>query len=142
MFTYCIEKQKQMIERFNAFATPEMKYHQLIALGKNLPSLDPKDRNKENLVSGCQSIIYLHSALKEGVVHFSAYSEALISAGLAAVLIEVYNGETPETILKCPPDYLETLGLRASLTPSRANGLYNIHLRMKQDALKFLMKKQ
>ena len=72
---------------------------------------------------------------------FEAEADALISAGLAALLTQVYSGETPETILKCPPTYLDEIGISASLTPNRANGLYSIHLRMKQEALKLLMKK-
>lgn len=84
--------------------------------------------------------MYLHSFLRDGKVFFEGESDALISSGLAAILIRTYNGESPETILKCPPDFLEDLGISASLTPNRANGLYSIHLRMKQDALKWLMR--
>lgn len=103
--------------------------------------MDPKNKIPENLVKGCQSTMYLHAELVGNVIHFTADSDALISAGLAAILIQVYSGETPETVLTCPPEYLETLGISASLTPSRANGLYSIHLKMKQEALKLLMKK-
>lgn len=81
--------------------------------------------------------MYLRSFYDNGIIVFEAASDALISAGLAALLIQVYSNETPEAILKCPPTFLESTGLSASLTPSRANGLYSIHLRMKQDALKF-----
>ena len=93
----------------------------------------------ENVVPGCQSVMYLRSYMEGGAVFFEAESEALISSGLAALLVCVYSGELPEAILKCPPDYLEELGIRTSLTPNRTNGLYHIHLRMRQDALKFLV---
>lgn len=83
--------------------------------------------------------MYLRSVKKGDVIQFEAASDALISAGLAAILIMAFSGEAPETILKCPPSYLEELGISASLTPNRANGLYSIHLRMKQDALKHLL---
>ena len=112
----------------------------IIAMGRELPHLSSSEKLPENIVKGCQSTVYLSSNLVEGQVLFGAESDALISSGLAAILIKVYSGEPPETVLKCPPDYLEELGISASLTPGRANGLYSIHLRMKQDALKLYMR--
>ena len=103
--------------------------------------MQPQLKTADNLVKGCQSIMYLHSRMEGDVVMFEAESDALISAGLAMLLLKVYNGEPPEVILKCPPNYLEELGISASLTPNRANGLYSIHLRMKQDALRLMMKR-
>ena len=73
---------------------------------------------------------------------FEAESDALISAGLAALLTQVYSGETPEVILKCPPSYIEELGINSSLTPNRASGLYSMHLQMKQEALKLLVERE
>ena len=83
--------------------------------------------------------MHLLTSKEEGKLYFQAESDALISKGLAALLIAVYSGESPEAILKCPPSYLEEIGITASLTPNRANGLYSIHLRMKQEALKALI---
>ena len=137
MFNSCLEKQNQIKSLFNSCTSEEMKYQKIIELGKKLPLLPLEDRISANVVKGCQSTMHLHSKLIDGKMFFSASSDALISAGLAAILIAVYDGETPETILKCPPNYLEDLGISANLTPNRANGLYSIHLRMKQDALKF-----
>lgn len=139
MYSTCLEKQKQIKSLFDGCVDQEAKYQKIIELGKTLPKIDPAHRTPQNIVPGCQSIMYLHSLLEDGKVYFTIGSDALISAGLAALLTHVYNGETPETILKCPPDYLEELNIGASLTPGRANGLHNIHLRMKQDALKFYL---
>lgn len=139
MFESCLEKQQKVKALFAACQNEELKYQKIIELGKQQPRLKEKDKVPQNFVPGCQSLMYLSSQLKGGQVFFEADSDALISFGLAAILIKVYSGETPETILKCPPTYLEELGIGASLTPSRANGLYSIHLRMKQDALKFYM---
>lgn len=139
MYDSCINKQNQIRSIFNAFPSEDLKYQKIIELGRELSPLPAEDKIPENIVKGCQSIMYLRSRLVNGAVLFNADSDALISAGLAAILIKVYSGETPETILKCPPDYLEDLGISASLTPNRANGLYSIHLRMKQDALKLYM---
>lgn len=141
MFASCIKKQKELAALFSACSSQEEKYKKIIELGKASPPLDKGLKLADNLVHGCQSTVYLHSFLKNGKVFFSAESDALISAGLAAMLIHVYSDELPETILKCPPDYLKETGVSASLTPNRANGLYSIHLRMQQDALKFLVGK-
>ena len=139
MFESCLAKQSEIKDLFSSCANDEAKYAQIIELGKKLPRLPLAHKIKENLVRGCQSTMYLHSYLNDGAVFFEAESDALVSAGLAALLVQVYNGESPEVILKCPPRYLEELGLSSSLTPNRANGLYSIHLRMKQDALKLLV---
>ncbi|MEC7838427.1 MAG: SufE family protein [Chlamydiota bacterium] len=141
MFDSCLKKQQQIKELFSACSNQEEKYEKIIELGKKNTSLSEEYKTKENYVHGCQSTMYLHSLYEGGKVYFEAESDALISSGLAVLLIDVYSGESPETILKCEPNYLEELGVSASLTPSRANGLYSIHLRMKQDALKFLMGK-
>lgn len=139
MFESCLEKQQKMKNLFTACPSEEKKYEKIIEMGRALPPLSVQDKTPENFVKGCQSTMYLKSKLENGKVYFTADSDALISAGLAAILLQVYNGEAPEVILKCPPTYLEDLGISASLTPNRANGLYSIHLRMKQDALKLYM---
>lgn len=141
MFTSCLEKQRQIKDFFLSCSSEEAKYHKIIELGRKQPPLTDTNKTNENLVKGCQSQMYLHSYLEEDKIIFEAGSDALISAGLAALLTQVYSGETPETVIKCPPTYLEELGISASLTPSRANGLYSMHLRMKQDALKLLIEK-
>jgi cysteine desulfuration protein SufE len=142
MFDSCLHKQNQVKALFSLCASEEEKYIKIIELGKTLPLLELHHKIPENVVKGCQSTVYLHTFMKDDLLHFEAESDALISSGLASILIQVYNEESPETILKCPPTYLEELGLSASLTPNRANGLYSIHLRMKQEALKFLMEQE
>lgn len=142
MFTNCIKKQNEIKALFSACPNEMEKYKKIIEMGKNMPKLDIQHKVPENIVKGCQSIMYLYSYLDEGRLYFIADSEALISAGLASILIYVYNGETAETVLTCPPTFLDDLGLSASLTPSRANGLYSVHLRMKQEALKFITQKE
>ena len=139
MYASCIEKQHKMSAVFAECPTEDSKYQKIIELGRKMLPLDAKHKVPENIVKGCQSIMHMRSYLVDNKVYFEAESDALISSGLAAILINVYSGETPEAILKCPPDYLETLGISASLTPNRANGLYSIHLRMKQDALRFII---
>lgn len=139
MFTTCLEKQAQLKKIFDNFKTSDERYLRIMELGKKLPKLDPTFKIEANIVKGCQSTMYMRTYLENGKLFFQADSDALISLGLAALLIYIYSDETPETILKCPPKCLEELGISALLSPSRANGLYSIHLRMKQEALTALM---
>lgn len=139
LFSTCLEKQTAVIALFAACQTAEEKYLKIIALGKEAAPFPEEEKKEENKVRGCQSTVYLHCSSVNGLLYFAIESDALISAGLAALLLAVYNGEDAETILKCPPSFIEELNLNASLSPSRANGLYSIHLRMKQEALKNLL---
>ena len=139
MYDSCLKKQQSIKEIFLALPTEEAKYEKIIEMGRQQKMLDAAYKNNENLVKGCQSQVYLYSQFSEGKVFFEAESDALISSGLAALLTQVYSGEAPETILKCPPTYLDELGVLGSISPNRANGLYSIHLKMKQDALKLLI---
>lgn len=139
MSTTFNDKQKEIVNLFKACSSEDDKYKKIIEFGKTLPLLEEQYKVPENIVKGCQSIMYLRSFFQNDLVYFQASSEALISAGLAALLIYVYSGETPETILTTPPHFLDELGINANLTPSRANGLYSVHLRMKQEALKILV---
>lgn len=135
----CLEKQAEIKKIFEPCDTEEAKYSKIIELGRTLPPLADIYKIPENRITGCQSTMYLHSEMKGETVLFQAESDALISSGLAYLLLYVYSGQTPETLLKCPPHYLEELGIAAALTPNRASGLYSLHLKMKQDALKFLV---
>ncbi len=139
-FESCLAKQAQLKKLFRPLTTSEQKYQQIIELGKSLPSYPEEAKLPDKLVKGCQSLMYLNSSLSaEGKVIFEADSEALISKGLAALLIRIYSDERPEVILTCPPSLLDELGIYASLSPSRSNGLAGLYLRMKQEALKFLI---
>lgn len=138
LFESCLTKQLKIKEIFTHCSTPQMKYEKIIELGRELPTFPNELMTDCRLVSGCQSKMYLHTSFFEGKVIFQCYSEALISAGLAALLIAVYNGESPEAILSCPPHFLEDLGIHGSLSPSRSNGLASLFLRMKVDSIKFL----
>lgn len=138
MYESCLRKQEEMKKLFANCRDAEEKYERIIELGRKQGKLDQQFKVPHNRVEGCQSIMYLHARLSDGFMLFEAESEALISQGLATLLTTVYNGETPEVVLKCPPTYLEELDIASSLTPNRANGLYSLHLRMKQESLKAL----
>ena len=125
---------------FQDCKTAEQKYQKIIELGRSLPEMPLELKTEENIVKGCQSIVYLHSELIDGKMFYQASSDALISSGLAALLIQTYNGESPETVLQCKPTFLEDLHIYASLSPGRSNGLASMYLRMQQCALKYLVR--
>ncbi len=133
------DKTQEIVDSFSSFETPEETYAYIIELGKRQVKLSVDEKVQEHLVRGCQTQLYLIAQIEDKRIYFKAYADALISSGLAQLLIWFYNGRTPEEVLKTPPTFLEELKIPASLSPSRANGLYNIHLRMKQEALKELI---
>jgi cysteine desulfuration protein SufE len=139
LFDSCLTKQRRVIELFSGCLNSQMKYEKIIDLGRQLPPYPVDLKTADRLVKGCQSQMYLNAVLSNGKVHFTAYSEALISLGLAALLLAVYNDEPPEAVLSCPPSFLEKLGIHDSLSPSRSNGLDSFFLRMKKEALNFLV---
>lgn len=132
------KKQEQLKKLFSSYTSPTEKYQKIIALGKELPTLDPIHKTPENLVHGCQSRLYLYAQIKDGLMTFQADSDALISKGLAALLIKIYNDESPETVLTSPPTVLQEIGILESISPTRSHGLQNLYLKMKQVALYFL----
>jgi len=132
-----IEEKIASLVKLFANLTLDQKYEKIIELGKNAPPM--KDKTKELLVAGCQSQTYLYTCSEDDWVHFTGTSDALISAGLIQLLIQVYSGERPETILQHQPDYLKELDIYANLSPTRSNGLASMHLRMKQDTLALLI---
>jgi cysteine desulfuration protein SufE len=137
-FQECLRKQTAIKELFSNCSTAEQRYEKIIKLGQELGKIEEVDLSPEFLVRGCQSRLYLYSEFREGKVYFQAESDALISAGLAMILLKVYSDESPETILKCHPAYLEALGIPGSLTPGRAIGLSSLHRTMQQHAIRHL----
>lgn len=138
MFESCLEKQEKIKALFAGIDTDKARYEKIIELGRLLPKLDPSQKTEANLVKGCQSRMYLSVQKEQDKLIFHGESDAQISAGLAYLMIAAYSGETAETILKCPPSFLVDLKIAQSLSPNRANGLYSLHMKMKQEALKSL----
>lgn len=132
-------KIETLKQDFAACANQEAVYHRIMDWGRELPPFEKAWKKGSNLVLGCQSLLYLHTECNQNQMHYFAASDALISAGLAALLIFVYNNEFPEIILKTSPKFLEDMGIPASLTPTRANGLASLYLKMKQEAVRHLI---
>lgn len=129
------EKIHFIKRKFQEIQEPIDKYNFLIDFGKKLPLIEQKFKTEENLVKGCQSQLFIHAEKKGDKIFFSAASDALISAGLAALLTFVYSGEEAETIFSKPPVFLTELGIYASLSPNRSQGLAHIYLKMKMVAI-------
>jgi cysteine desulfuration protein SufE len=135
----CETKQEELKKLFDACSNQQDRYELIITLGKKLPSMNPLHKIEKNLVAGCQSRLYVHAVFSENKLLFEADSDALISKGLAAILLFLYNGEAPEIILKNPPTILAELNIFKEISPVRAQGLKSLYLKMQKIALDSLL---
>lgn len=122
----------RIVERFQRRTSPKQRYEQLLWYAKRLEEMPEADKTPENKVPGCVSQVFLTAELEEDRVWYKGDSDAQLVKGLVALLIEGLNGLTPEEILQVTPDFIQDMGLNVSLTPSRANGFYNIFQTMKK----------
>lgn len=129
--------QDEIIEEFELFPDWMDKYEYIIELGKKLPLIDDTYKTDEYLVRGCQSKVWLHADLKDGIVHYTADSDAVITKGIIALLIRVLSAHSPKEILDAELYFLDRIGLKEHLSPTRANGLANMVKQMKMYALAF-----
>ncbi len=134
------EKQDEIIEEFSAFDDWMDRYQLLIDLGSEQAPLDEKYKTNNNLIEGCQSRVWLQADLENGKVIFKAESDALIVKGIVSLLINVYSGHTPDEILDNEPYFVESIGLREHLSPTRSNGLVAMIKQMRLYALAFKTK--
>ena len=134
------EKESQIIGEFAMFDDWMDKYNYLIELGKSLPVIDDQYKADQFLISGCQSKVWLHAAIQEGKVIFSADSDAIITKGIVNLLIRVLSGETPDEIVGAKLDFINQIGLNVHLSPTRSNGLNAMIKQMKLYATVFKMK--
>lgn len=116
-------EEAAIVDEFSFFDSWEDKYRYLIDLGKNLVPLPADDKVDENKVAGCQAQVWFVAEIKDGRVFFRAESDAAIVSGLIALLLRVYSGRLPETILKAEPEFVVALELTSHLSPTRSNGL-------------------
>ena len=125
------EAQDEVIEEFSDFMDWMDKYQLLIDLGNELQPLDPKYKTEDNLIDGCQSRVWLRAEMKEGLLYFTAESDALIVKGIIALLIRVLSGHTPQEIAEADLYFIGRIGLSEHLSPTRANGLLAMLKQMK-----------
>lgn len=134
------EIQDEIIADFELFDDWEGKYEYIIDLGKNLPELAEKHKTEENIIKGCQSVVWLHSFEKDGLVFFEADSQAIIVKGLVSTLTKVLSGQKPEDILNADLYFINRVGLASHLAQTRSNGLAAMVKQMKTYALAFTSK--
>ncbi len=125
----------QIVQRFARVTDPKQRYEQLLSLAKRLNAFPEADKIPENKVSGCASQVFITAELIEGQVKYQGDSDSQLVKGLVALLIRGLDGLAPAEILQLTPDFIQETGLNVSLTPSRANGFYNIFRLMQQKAL-------
>ena len=134
------EIQDEIIEEFADFDDWMDRYQLLIDLGSSQPKLDDKYKTEQNLIDGCQSRVWLQADMKDGLLHFQAESDALIVKGIVALLVRVLSDHTPEEILGADLYFIESIGLREHLSPTRSNGLLAMLRQMKLYALAYQAK--
>ncbi|WP_072531141.1 SufE family protein [Bacteroides ilei] len=136
------ELQDEVIEEFSDFDDWMDKYQLLIDLGNEQKPLDEKYKTEQNLIDGCQSRVWLQADLVDGKIVFQAESDALIVKGIIALLIKVVSGHTPDEILNSDLYFIEKIGLKEHLSPTRSNGLLAMVKQMRMYALAFKAKQE
>ncbi|RCW37388.1 SufE family protein [Marinilabilia salmonicolor] len=131
------EKQQEVIEEFSAFDDWMDKYSLLIELGNELDSFDEANRQQQNLIEGCQSKVWLHAEMNDGKIEIQGDSDAIIVKGIVALLLRVLSGHTPDEILDSDLFFIDEIGLKEHLSPTRSNGLVAMVRQIKAYALAF-----
>lgn len=129
------EIQEEIIDEFSMFDDWMERYEYIIELGKSLPIIDDQYKLDENLIKGCQSKVWMFSELEKDTVKFTADSDAILTKGIVALLLRVYSGQKPSDILDSDTDFLDKIGLKEHLSPTRANGLVSMIKQIKMYAI-------
>jgi cysteine desulfuration protein SufE len=131
------EIQDSIIEEFSLFDNWMDRYNYLIDIGKSLPVIDPKHKTNDYLIEGCQSKVWLYPEINNGIITFTADSDAIITRGIVALLIRVLTNRTPDEIIKADLYFIDAIGLRQNLSPTRSNGLLSMVKQMKLFAIAY-----
>lgn len=129
------EIQEEIIDEFSMFEDWMERYEYIIELGKSLPIIDTEYKLDENLIKGCQSKVWMFSELEKDTVKFTADSDAILTKGIVALLLRVYSGQKPNDILASNTDFIDKIGLKEHLSPTRANGLVSMIKQIKMYAI-------
>jgi cysteine desulfuration protein SufE len=131
------EIQEEIIEEFAMFEDWMQRYEYMIDLGKSLPLIDPEFKTYDNIIKGCQSKVWVHAELKDNQLEFTADSDAIITKGIIAILIRVFSNQHPKDILASDTSFIDQIGLKEHLSPTRANGLVSMIKQIKMYAIAF-----
>jgi cysteine desulfuration protein SufE len=129
------DTEEEIIGEFELFDQWDDKYQYLIDLGKSLAPMNEELKTDDRLIRGCQSRVWLHSELNNGKVEYHADSDAIITKGIVALMVRVLSGHVPKEIVEAQLPFIDTIGLKEHLSPTRANGLVAMIKQMKMDAL-------
>ncbi|MBR2959543.1 MAG: SufE family protein [Bacteroidales bacterium] len=135
------ETEQQIVDEFANFDEWLDKYAYLIELGKDCPQIAEADKTEQNLIQGCQSRVWLSCSFDGGVLRFRADSDAVITRGIISLLIRAFDGHTPQEILDADLAFIDAIGLKEHLSPTRSNGLTAMIKQMKMYALAYSIKK-
>ena len=136
------EIQDQIIDEFTAFSDWMERYEYLIDMGRTLPPFDVAHKVPDFLIEGCQSKVWLYPSFDNGVITFTADSDALITRGIVALLVRVFSGRTPDEIVSADIYFIDRIGLKQNLSPTRSNGLLSMMKQMRLYALAFKSKQE
>lgn len=136
------EIQDQIIDEFSVFTDWMEKYEYLIDMGRTLPPFDIAHKVPDFLIEGCQSKVWLYPSFSNGIVTFTADSDALITRGIVALLVRVFSGHTPDEIISADIYFIDRIGLKQNLSPTRSNGLLSMMKQMRLYALAFKSKQE
>ncbi|MCM4155168.1 SufE family protein [Gramella sp. AN32] len=131
------EKQQEVIEEFEMFEDWMQRYEYMIELGKSLPLIDEKYKTDDNLIKGCQSRVWVHAELEGDQLAFTADSDAIITKGIVAILIRVFSNQHPSEIIEADTSFIDEIGLKEHLSPTRANGLVSMIKQLKMYAIAY-----
>ena len=134
--------QEEVIDEFLLFDDWMQKYEYMIDLGKSLPLINENNKTDDRLIKGCQSKVWLDAQLKNGKINYTADSDAIITKGIIAILLRVFSNQTPDAILSANTDFIDEIGLKEHLSPTRANGLVSMIKQLKIYALALKAQKQ
>ena len=129
--------QEEIVEEFSEFDEWLDRYSYLIELSSDMPEIDPNHRTDQYIIKGCQSRVWVDAQMRDGKVYFTADSDAIITKGIITLLIRVLSGQTPQAILDSELSFIDRIGLKENLSPTRANGLLAMIKQMKMYALAF-----
>lgn len=131
------EIQQEIIDEFSMFDDWMQRYEYMIELGKSLPQIEEQYKRDDHLIKGCQSKVWVHAEMEDGKLHFTADSEAIITKGIIAILIRAFNDQSPADILAANTDFIDEIGLKEHLSPTRANGLVSMIKQLKLYAVAY-----
>ena len=132
--------QEELIDEFSMFDDWMQRYEYMIELGKSLPIIDEDLKTDDHLIKGCQSKVWLNSEMKDGKIVFTADSDAIITKGIVAILVRTFSNQSPQAILDAKTDFIDEIGLKEHLSPTRANGLVSMIKQMKLYAMAYRTK--